>query len=193
METWGIFPDTSTQVPWARCFTTTVDAASIGCDCEFNNQPITSAIIGYSPNVPYGTPDGGMAIDRGRVYVRELHRLSRLRRGHYHRQFLLALDGRDERLPLIGSLNDGGFTYGPPGTTESYSVLITLPDPMAFSATAPPTFTNSTAAVRELDFTCSYGNQHFNIPSVPNDGKVNVGYLDVAHVPPGTWWNVMDP
>lgn len=95
--------------------------------------------------------------------------------------------------PLIGSLNDGAFTYGPPGTTESYSVLITLPDPMAFSATVPPTFTNSTAAVRELDFTFNYGNQHFNIPSVPNDGKVNVGYLDVAHVPPGTWWNVMDP
>ena len=59
--------------------------------------------------------------------------------------------------------------------------------------TVPPVFPNSNGAVRPLDVFFTYDDQPFFLPSVPNDGTVIVGYINIAPVPPGAWWNVVDP
>lgn len=160
---------------------------------NFDNTTITPATICYFPNVPYGTPDGGMAVDQGQVYMSFTADPSSEEASIIVNVYLPWEDGMSDLFPLIGSFSGLGFTYGSPGTTESYSVLTTLPDPMAFNVTVPPINPNSDEALRPLDFFFTYGDQTSFLPSVPNDGTVTVGYFEIASVPPGAWWNVMDP
>lgn len=195
MGLWGVFPNTITGVPWTICFTTPTPAIStMNCSCDFN-QTVTPAIVGYSPNILWDTSTGGTALSRGQVTVSFTDYGASSGATSSEASITVNVYSPwlyySPNLPLIGSLGPVPFTYGSPGSNESYTIFTTtLPDPMTFNVTVPQTTPQSDANEFFLNFDFTYGDQTFSINGVENGTLAN-GYFDIAAPPPGTWWDVL--
>lgn len=195
MGLWGIFPHISSPTlpddgedASTNCFTSpSPELSTIGEECTFDPQTVNPAIVGYLPNV------GSAAVDRGRVEVSFTDDGASSGATSSEASITVNVyspwtDGQFG-YPLIGSLPALGFTYGPPGSTQSYSVLTTLPYPMTCTVTVPPT-PQAYANLYPLSFDFTYSDQTFSLDYVTN-GTQGTAFFNVTDPPQGSWWDTL--